>query len=158
MRTPLPGKPENFLITAGVGTGLTELTAFDHALLQAGVGNYNLLRVSSILPVDAVQRERVDLPLGSLLPIAYGFAATAETGMRVTAAVAIVIPEQGEVGLIMEYSGSLPEEEARKIVEQMGVEALKHRNTSPKQVIIRSASAIAEAPHWTCAFAGVALW
>lgn len=37
-------------ITSGVGEGVTETAAFDAALLNAGIGNYNLLYLSSIIP------------------------------------------------------------------------------------------------------------
>jgi len=38
-----------FYLNAGLGHGDYSLTSFDDALLNAGVGNYNLLKVSSIL-------------------------------------------------------------------------------------------------------------
>ena len=37
-------------IVAGTGTGPTKLAAFDVALNEAGVANYNLIRLSSIVP------------------------------------------------------------------------------------------------------------
>src|SRR5476649_734323 len=37
-------------IAAGAGTGPTKLSAFDAALSAAGVANYNLIRLSSIVP------------------------------------------------------------------------------------------------------------
>jgi arginine decarboxylase len=37
-------------ITEGVGNGPTELAAFDQALVHAGVANYNLIYLSSVLP------------------------------------------------------------------------------------------------------------
>lgn len=37
-------------ITSGIGEGVTETAAFDAALLNAGIGNYNLLYLSSIIP------------------------------------------------------------------------------------------------------------
>lgn len=37
-------------ITTGLGTGPTKLAAFDSALNDAGVANYNLLRLSSVIP------------------------------------------------------------------------------------------------------------
>ncbi len=40
----------NIQIAAGAGTGPTKLAAFDAALNQAGVANYNLIRLSSIVP------------------------------------------------------------------------------------------------------------
>lgn len=37
-------------IASGVGTGATALAAFDGALIAAGVANYNLIRLSSVIP------------------------------------------------------------------------------------------------------------
>lgn len=37
-------------VTFGAGRGKTELAAFDSALFNAGVGNYNLLHLSSVIP------------------------------------------------------------------------------------------------------------
>lgn len=37
-------------VTQGIGTGPTKLAAFDAALNDAGVANYNLLRLSSVIP------------------------------------------------------------------------------------------------------------
>ena len=36
-----------------VGTGRTELSAFDDALVQAGIGDYNLVQLSSVIPRGA---------------------------------------------------------------------------------------------------------
>ena len=37
-------------ITSGIGSGRTELSAFDDALFKAGVANFNLILLSSIIP------------------------------------------------------------------------------------------------------------
>lgn len=37
-------------ISEGIGNGPTELAAFDQALMHAGVANYNLIYLSSVLP------------------------------------------------------------------------------------------------------------
>ncbi len=39
-------------ITSGIGAGPTKLAAFDAALNVAGVANYNLIRLSSVVPLD----------------------------------------------------------------------------------------------------------
>ena len=57
--------------TAGTAEGSTPLNAFDNALLAAGIGNINLVRVSSILPPGV---ELVSLPKikpGAIVPTAY---------------------------------------------------------------------------------------
>ena len=41
-------------ITTGTGEGPTPLAAFDNALLNAGVANYNLIYLSSIIPPNSV--------------------------------------------------------------------------------------------------------
>lgn len=40
-------------VTSGIGTGPTKLAAFDAALHHAGVANYNLIRLSSVIPPNA---------------------------------------------------------------------------------------------------------
>lgn len=40
-------------ISQGIGVGPTELSAFDQALVHAGVANYNLIYLSSVLPPDS---------------------------------------------------------------------------------------------------------
>lgn len=54
-----PAQPEtssslHIAVTGGVATGATRLAAFDAALRAAGVGNFNLIRLSSVVPVGAV--------------------------------------------------------------------------------------------------------
>lgn len=40
----------NIQVVSGIGTGPTTLAAFDAALNAAGVANYNLIRLSSVIP------------------------------------------------------------------------------------------------------------
>ena len=50
--------PEAFFVTSGVGMDTEHANAFDLALRDAGIGECNLVGVSSILPVNAVVTER----------------------------------------------------------------------------------------------------
>ncbi len=52
-------------LSSGVGVGPTKLAAFDAALDKAGVANYNLIRLSSVIPAGS-KIEQVDKPTGSL--------------------------------------------------------------------------------------------
>jgi len=45
--------PTRIILTSGIGTRLTKLNDFDSALLNAGIENFNLLQVSSIIPPKA---------------------------------------------------------------------------------------------------------
>lgn len=65
-------KTNRYTLVSGVGSGNTELNAFDNALYNAGVGNYNLIKVSSILPPISKEEIVVGGVAGGILPIAYG--------------------------------------------------------------------------------------
>lgn len=45
--------PLSIIVTKGFGTGRTEISAFDNALQKAGVANYNLIILSSVIPSGA---------------------------------------------------------------------------------------------------------
>jgi arginine decarboxylase len=53
--------PRAFFITSGVGMDSEQTTAFDLALCDAGIGENNLVEVSSIIPMKAVETERSDV-------------------------------------------------------------------------------------------------
>ncbi|RKZ00046.1 MAG: arginine decarboxylase, pyruvoyl-dependent [Candidatus Hydrothermota bacterium] len=157
MQIPLYGKLERYFVTAGVGHGKTLLTAFDSALRAAGVGDYNLLKVSSIIPPGARKVDFIGIPKGQLLPIAYGVITSDKDGEVISAAVAVGIPaEKDSVGVIMEFAAKLPKKEVEKVVRDMAEEALRARGAKVKSIEVRSVSVIVKGP--TCAFAGVALW
>ena len=48
-----PSPTPNIRVSAGSGSGRTPLSAFDAALRGAGVANFNLLRLSSVIPPGA---------------------------------------------------------------------------------------------------------
>ncbi len=51
-------RPRAFFVTSGVGIDSEQANAFDLALCDAGIGECNLVEVSSILPAAAVETER----------------------------------------------------------------------------------------------------
>ncbi|MEW5759781.1 MAG: pyruvoyl-dependent arginine decarboxylase [Candidatus Thermoplasmatota archaeon] len=62
--TPLPTK---FFVTSGKAVSkVSDLNAFDMALLDAGIGEQNLVSVSSILPRGIKQVEPMKLPTGAI--------------------------------------------------------------------------------------------
>lgn len=59
--------PTRFFVTSGKGINKTsELNAFDLALLQAGIGEQNLVSVSSVLPIGIHQVDRVRIARGAI--------------------------------------------------------------------------------------------
>lgn len=147
--------PKKFTICAGSAEGPTRLNAFDNALLAAGIGNLNLLRVSSVLPPGAEYVEKLAIPPGSLTPTAYGTITSSTPGERIAAAVAIGFSED-TFGMIMEYSGVCSKEEAEQEVTRMVEEAFRQRNMPLAKVMVKGTEAVVE--RIATAFAAVALW
>jgi len=59
--------PTRFFVTSGKGINKTsELNAFDLALLQAGIGDCNLVSVSSVLPIGIRQVDRGPIARGAI--------------------------------------------------------------------------------------------
>ncbi len=150
--------PRRFSLTAGSGTGNTALNAFDAALLSSGLGNVNLIRITSILPPGA---EHVEDPLiapGSLVPTAYASISSDRPGDLISAAVAVGIPRDEEsFGVIMETSGRYSRAEAEATVTRKIQEAFSMRGMELKETMVRAVELRVDSGH-TCAFAGVALW
>ncbi|MGB9590784.1 MAG: pyruvoyl-dependent arginine decarboxylase [candidate division WOR-3 bacterium] len=156
MKSHLSGLPSRFCIGAGVGHGETELLAFDRALASAGFSDYNLVKVSSIIPPRATILDEPDLPLGSLLPIAYASLVSEDEGLVISAAVAAGLPISSEdVGVIMEFSGPVALAEAEAQVRFMAEKALVSRGIGVREILVRGASARVHGI--TAVFAGVAL-
>ena len=147
--------PKKFKIVAAAAEGSHKLTAFDNALLDAGIGNVNLVRISSILPPSAQQDQGLELPPGSLVPTAYGSIVCDEPGAKIAAAVGIGFSAD-TFGVIMEYSGQCSQEEAKRKIASMLQDAFENRGIPLVKTEIRAVEHTVE--QTGCAFAAVALW
>lgn len=125
--------PKKVKLVVGKGEGNTLLTAFDKALLQAGIGNLNLVRVSSILPPNCVLEEDFDVPPGSLAPTAYGAEMSDRPGELIAAAIGIGF-SPNDHGVIMEFHGHCDEEHAKRTVEDMVREGFAMRGLELKEL------------------------
>ncbi|HPI03420.1 MAG TPA: arginine decarboxylase, pyruvoyl-dependent [Candidatus Goldiibacteriota bacterium] len=154
MTTTIPNK---YYLVAGHDEGMTPLNAFDNALVDAGIGNTNLMKMSSILPPNCTQIKPVKLPLGALIPVAYASKVSTIVGEVISAGVAIAIPQDPKLnGLIMEYSGAGHKEEIEKIVRSMAEEGMRKRGYKLKE--IKSIAAQHKVDHTGAAYAAVVLW
>ncbi len=152
--------PKAYKVVAGSSEGESSLTAFDKALLQAGVGNINIIRVTSILPPGALYKPDLDIPPGSLVPTAYASIISDEPGRVIAAAVGVGIAESaepgGSYGVIMEHSGYKSKEDAEEIIRQLIEEAFQARGLKLAEIKIAAAEHRVE--KFGCALAAVPLW
>lgn len=112
------------VLGAALGAGPTEMAAFDHALRQTGTGNYNLVRLSSVIPPGAELMIDVADPSqqlsglwGDRLYCVYAAQTTQRAGEEVWAGIGWVHVEDGDGrGLFVEHEGH-SEAEVRGLIE-----------------------------------------
>jgi arginine decarboxylase len=149
--------PDKFFLAAGYAEGQTALNAFDNALMKAGIGNTNLVRMSSILPPAATEIPPQTLPFGALIPVAYAEETCEVLGTVISAAVAVGIPENREwPGVIMEHHICGDEQRCRSEVVKKVEAAFAQRGFKLKDIKI--ASATGKVQQIGSAVAAVVLW
>jgi len=120
--------PTHYFLVSGASEGFTSLNAFDGALLTAGIGDTNIVKMSSIVPPRCQLISPVPLPPGALIPTAYASITSDVPGQLISSAVAVALPENPDYpGLIMEYSARGSKAEIEETVRQMAIEGMKVR-------------------------------
>jgi arginine decarboxylase len=120
--------PTRYFLASGASDGYTPLNAFDGALLQAGIGNTNIVKMSSIVPPHCKLVTPIALPPGAIVPAAYAAITSDVPGEIISAGVAIALPEdENQNGLIMEYSAKGERHKIEEIVRNMAIEGMRLR-------------------------------
>lgn len=149
--------PDIYTLVSGSAEGTSKLGAFDNAILKAGIGNTNLIKLSSILPPGSSFQDKIVYPKGVLVPVAYGSAVSGSRGEIIAASVAIAISASDGFGVIMEYSGVTSAKDAEERVRVMAEDAMKHRDMKIREIKSISIEHIVSAKY-SCAFAAVPMW
>jgi arginine decarboxylase len=121
--------------TSGSAEGATSLNAFDNALLAAGIGNINLVKISSIVPpaVDIVSLPRIKP--GAIVPTAYAAMTSEVPGEVIAAAVGWALPhDRRKPGVIMEFHDKATRDEAERMIVQMLEEAFRVRGERVREM------------------------
>ena len=126
-------------IVSGKDEGPTKLNAFDNALSNAGIGDVNLIKVSSMLSGNAEIVELPELKPGSMVNCVLSEVTSNVFGEEITAVVAVAIGEK--LGCVVEASGrnKNPEDiraEAKDRVRYM----MNKRGVEIKELIVESQS------------------
>lgn len=149
-RKTLWSLPSCAVIVSGTGEGTTALNAFDSALCAAGIGDFNLVKVSSILPPGATVYSIANggaeliagLPKGILLPTVYGSIISRSSDTSIASAVGIAVPHESRyVGTIFEASVLGKQHEAEELVGRMLKESLASRKIEEYEIILSSSEA-----------------
>jgi len=117
-------------ITSGIGEGQTHLSAFDAALWEAGVANFNLIKLSSIIPpASAISVKQLKNngknSFGNKLYVVLACKKENERGREAWAGIGWVQAKDGR-GLFVEHEGSQKTEVIRLIKESL-IDMTKYR-------------------------------
>ncbi|HUW97998.1 MAG TPA: arginine decarboxylase, pyruvoyl-dependent [Acidiferrobacter sp.] len=151
--------PTSHTFVTGASEGYTPLNAFDGALLAAGIGNTNLVRMSSIIPPETreVSVAELMLPPGALVPVAYAAMESDIPGSMICAAVAAAwSTDPTKPGLIMEYHAHGHREDAESVVRRMVEEGMHKRGWDLG--LLKSVAIDHRVEKIGAAFAAVVLW
>ncbi|MBW2990918.1 pyruvoyl-dependent arginine decarboxylase [Candidatus Woesearchaeota archaeon] len=111
----------NLYVTWGVGQGPTKLAAYDKAGFKAGIPNYNLIRMSCIIPsqsqVTIKQLEPDDSKYGDKLYVVLSEKRTSKIGEEVYAGIGWRLRKDDNRGLFVEHTGH-SESEVRDKLEK----------------------------------------
>ncbi len=147
--------PNMAILTAGADEGGSELNALDNALLKAGIGNLNLLPVSSILPPKAqITYEVPFIEKGTLVPVVLAKIISGKEGEKIAAAIAIGVGE--DFGVIMEHTGKGGKEEIEGEARIKVEEAFRVRDMEFKG--LHTISVEHTVKKLGCAIAAAILW
>ncbi len=120
--------PTKAILLAASAEGTTPLNAFDNALLAMGIGNANLVRLSSVVPPRVTWLEQLpEVPIGMLLPTVYAEVTASEPGEQVVAALGVGLRSDEDGGLIYEYAGHGDRAYAEQVVRAMVKEGFAMR-------------------------------
>lgn len=137
-------------LTKGASEGPTKLNAFDNALLDADIGNVNLIPVSSMLPPNTQVIPVPKLKPGEMTNCVLSHQYSDNPGDEISAVIAFAQAE--EMGCVIETSGinrtlkQLKEEAkfmAEYMIEKRGLEIIDYREVIQTHKVIDKASVVA---------------
>jgi arginine decarboxylase len=130
-------------ITSGKSEGPSKLNAFDNALLDAGIGDVNLIKVSSILPADSQFVELPELKAGDMINCVLAHATSNKKGDVITAVIAVATSDN--FGCVVEHSEVNKDPgEVRKHAIFMVKQMMEIRKMRIKEIIVEEKSHVVE--------------
>ena len=122
-------------ITSGRAEGPTKLNAFDNALLDANIGDVNLIKVSSILPSCTEVVSVPKFPAGDMVNCVLAYTSSNVEGDLISAVVAVATSD--DFGCVVENTGINRDlEDVRNEAEAMVRYMMDVRGLNIKEIII----------------------
>ena len=126
-------------IVSGKDEGPKKLNAFDNALSDAGIGDVNLIKVSSMLAGNAEIVELPELSPGAMVNCVLAEVTSDVPGEEITATVAVAIGEK--LGCVVETSGrNRHPDEINKEAKEMVTYMMDRRGEEIKNLIVETST------------------
>jgi arginine decarboxylase len=136
----------NIYLSTAVGRGSTELGAFDAALVGAGVANFNVIRLSSVIPPNSKVMHVERCPFtdhggwGDRLYAVYAEQRTSKPGEQVWAGVGWCQDSVTGRGLFVEHEGFNESEVRAKIAASLNdLQSIRGVDFGPPQQVVAGA-------------------
>lgn len=138
-------------LATGTGTGPTALAAFDAALVDCGIANFNLLKLSSVIPMGAALEhpETPSVPAGGWgdrLYVVMAEQRASDPGEEAWAGIGWVRDAESGRGLFVEHEGVDRDKVEQDIAASLGaLVAVRPDHTfGPPQMLLRGTQCIDE--------------
>ena len=126
-------------IVSGKDEGPTKLNAFDNALTDAGIGDVNLIKVSSMLGKNTQIEDLPKLKAGSMVNCVLSEITSDKPGDKLTAVIAVAIGD--ELGCVVETTGiNKKQDELIDEAKFMVTYMMEKREVEIKQLIVEEAT------------------
>ena len=130
-------------IVSGKDEGPTKLNAFDNALSKAGIGDVNLIKVSSMLAGNAEIQDLPKLKAGAMVNCVLSEVTSDNPGDEITSVIAVATGEK--LGCVVETNGINENadeliEEAKRMVTYM----MDRRDVEIRDLIVECSTAKVE--------------
>lgn len=100
-------------ITSSIGQGVTELSAFDNALLKAGIMN-NLVYLSSVIPPNSeviIEKPKIlESDFGKRMYVVMAQNRTSKIGNKTSAGIGWIIEKENRFGFFVEHEAESKEQ------------------------------------------------
>ena len=130
-------------IVCGKDEGPTKLNAFDNALADAGIGDVNLIKVSSMLGENTEITDLKELKPGSMVNCVLSSVTSDNPGDKITAVIAVATGN--ELGCVVETTGiNRPEQELIDEAEFMVKYMMEKREVEINELIVKKSTTTVE--------------
>ena len=147
--------PKEFFVTSGKAISpVSQLNAFDRALKNAGIAQYNLVQVSSILPPRCKEGKLRKISAGSIIHTVMARMDGPE-GITISAGIAWAWEKNEKYGLVAEAHRQIDQESLKAILEWKIREMAKTRGIELGEISYRTEVLTVPLENYGCVIAAL---